>query len=180
VLTLIWDVDDVLNDLMKQWAKALRIPYAYLRSNPPHEILGMRLPEYLESLDKFRECGVRLTPNPRIRAWLSRHGLLVRNVALSSVPTKFRNSMDLWIFENFGQWIKSFIVAPGPRGAPDKREALSWFGLDCVLIDDLSRHVETAKELGLRSELWPQPWNESALSERETLARLTRIVHETL
>ena len=70
--TIIWDVDDVLNDLMRAWFEdyaALNgththITYDRLTSNPPHELLGISRMEYLESLDKFRlsEMAENMTP----------------------------------------------------------------------------------------------------------------------
>ena len=49
--TIIWDVDDVLNDLMYSWFQEHRdlynpdstLKYQDITQNPPHEILGITI-----------------------------------------------------------------------------------------------------------------------------------------
>ena len=70
--TIVWDVDDVLNDLMKVWFKGWTssggslcpLSYDQLTGNPPHEILKISMPEYLASLDAFRLSRKRLEGRP--------------------------------------------------------------------------------------------------------------------
>ena len=58
--TLVWDIDDVLNDLMRSWFTEewlpthpdCRLAYADLLENPPHRVLGIAEAEYLASLDR--------------------------------------------------------------------------------------------------------------------------------
>ena len=60
--TIVWDVDDVLNNLMQSWLEtawlpahpACQITYRLLTENPPHHLLGISKIEYLQSLDDFR------------------------------------------------------------------------------------------------------------------------------
>ena len=61
MLTLAWDVDDVLNNLMQVWLEEAWLPvhpecsvtYRELTANPPHREIGASLDEYLASLDDF-------------------------------------------------------------------------------------------------------------------------------
>ena len=84
MLTLVWDVDDVLNDLMRAWFEqgwkrehaACGLEYDDLRENPPHLALGASREQYLASMDAFRktQAGINLTPNPELLVWFSEHG----------------------------------------------------------------------------------------------------------
>ncbi len=59
--TIVWDVDDVLNNLMGDWFKKWRslhpactLSYDNISGNPPHELLDINVDEYKHSLDTFR------------------------------------------------------------------------------------------------------------------------------
>ncbi len=62
MLTVVWDVDDILNDLMYQWfimggwrsIRSAGFPTSAQR-NPPHQVLGVDRGDYLNSMDQFRE-----------------------------------------------------------------------------------------------------------------------------
>ena len=62
MLTIAWDVDDVLNNLMEAWlgeawkpaTRNARCPIRKLRENPPHRLLGVPESDYHSSLDAFR------------------------------------------------------------------------------------------------------------------------------
>ena len=62
---IVWDIDDVLNDLMRAWFELHWRPrhpecslhYSQLRENPPQRVLGISESEYLSSLDEFRLSG---------------------------------------------------------------------------------------------------------------------------
>ena len=75
-ITIAWDVDDVLNSLTTEWfaqyKKEHNISLAFtdLTSNPPHNLLGIRKQEYLDSLDKFRAQHLMdLPPNSEMLFW---------------------------------------------------------------------------------------------------------------
>jgi phosphoglycolate phosphatase-like HAD superfamily hydrolase len=59
--TIVWDVDDVLNDLMRAWfedwvsTKHAHCPLTYdqITGNPPHELLGISSSDYQASLDDY-------------------------------------------------------------------------------------------------------------------------------
>src|ERR1035441_6627160 len=94
--TIVWDVDDVLNDLMHQWFSlgwkkehpAEMAEYSELRENPPHASLGTTRAEYLASMDAFRktDAGIQLTPNVEVLDWFAEHGDRFRHVALTARP----------------------------------------------------------------------------------------------
>ena len=94
--TLAWDVDDVINHLMRAWFNDLRtnsqreikIGYDQLSENPPLKLLGITLNQYHVSLDEFRLSGryERLEPNGEILNWFNTYGHCCRHLALSAVP----------------------------------------------------------------------------------------------
>ncbi len=90
MITIAWDVDDVLNDLtgvwlQKQWRPAhpfCRTTYRDLRCNPPLSVIGAGLEEYLESLDEFRRNRYLpdLQPLPEALSWFERNGERYRHI----------------------------------------------------------------------------------------------------
>ena len=84
-----WDVDDVLNDLTREWLEwsGLPAPYAALLANPPHVELGITREWYLSSLDEFRRTRFeQLAPAEPVLKWLERSGQRARHIALTSTP----------------------------------------------------------------------------------------------
>jgi hypothetical protein len=189
--TLTWDVDDVLNDLMRDWLERWWIPrnpeckvgYGDIRENPPERVLGISREAYLSSLDDFRrEHGASLPPNPAVLAWFKGHGHCFRHIALTMTPLPFADISAAWVMRHFGNWIRSFNVVPSPRANfphveydTSKAEFLNWVGPSDMIIDDNSK---TIAEVGRRSTgtlLWPQPWNDNPLTAAEALETLTRL-----
>lgn len=124
VRTIAWDVDDVLNDLMREWFTRAWLPahprcmvtYDALSANPPHEILGATREEYLRSLDAFRLQHARsLAPSAIVRAWLEANGTRYRHLALTATPLHTAPISAAWVMEHFGRWIRTFAVIPSPR-----------------------------------------------------------------
>jgi hypothetical protein len=191
VLTIVWDVDDVLNDLMYQWFVTEWVPshpdclvaYSGLAANPPHASLGATLPEYLESMDLFRksDAGIALTPNPEVLAWFSRYGSHSRHIALTARPLESAPEVAAWVFRHFGKWIRCFGVVPSRQtdNAPEydqsKGDFLRWLGKGDILVDDTPANLEHAQQLGLKAFAWPQPWNGSTMSTTEILHDLATI-----
>jgi hypothetical protein len=118
MITIAWDIDDVLNNLTEEWlaTQPAPPPFLSLTCNPPAELLGLSRAQYLESLDHFRAtryAGMR--PNTRILEWFKLHGHLARHVALSAVPRTFAPVSASWVLNYFGDWIRSFSFVPSPR-----------------------------------------------------------------
>ena len=177
--TLIWDVDDVLNALTREWlasaeGKAVNrhgLSFEALTANPPHDLLGTSRQKYLASLDAFRRRAyARLQPDPALLAWLQVHGPRYRHLALSAVPLACAELSAAWVFRHWGHWLRGFHVLPSPRpgvNAPvwdhHKADFLHWLGRsDVTLIDDNPGTCEQAAAAGYAVLRVPQPWNRHA------------------
>ena len=191
--TVVWDVDDVLNDLMGSWLTRLWLPehpdcrvrYREITTNPPDEVLGISREEYLASLDRFRLSAdaAAMEPNPAVLAWLNAHGAGCRHVALTARPLASAPAAAHWVLTHFGAWIRTFTFVPSwrpqeclPPYDAAKADYLQWLQRADVLIDDAPDNIEGAARLGIRGVLMPQPWNSSRLTLPETLELLTDIV----
>jgi 5'(3')-deoxyribonucleotidase len=175
--TIIWDIDDVLNNLMEEWLQTewmknnpkSDIKYTDIKSNPPHSILGITKDDYLVSLDKFRlESFHKLKPNPLIMEWFKENGSQYRHVALTSVPLSSADISAKWLFNNFGTWFRSFNVIPSPRATDpfnyydkSKTEFLYWLNKGDYFIDDNQQNMEGVSSK-IKTYLFPQPWNSSS------------------
>ncbi|HYA42703.1 MAG TPA: hypothetical protein VEF34_15475 [Syntrophobacteraceae bacterium] len=193
--TIIWDVDDVLNDFMRvwldDWSPKAGAPTTFsfdrLTRNPPHELLGISPSEYLASIDDFRLSGraASLSPSPQIVNWFRRHGDKCHNVALTATPLCAGHVCAEWVMRHFGRWIRSFNFVPSRRPADcsaqfhaDKSDFLGWWGKADMVVDDKEENIAGALALGIRAALVPQPWNHSARTLTETLDAITEFVEE--
>ena len=182
--TIIWDVDDVLNDLMRDWLElhwkklhpGCQVMYNEIVENPPHKLLNISFEEYKKSLDEFRiEKSAFSLPIPEIKVWFNSYGANYRHVALTSTPISFATYSAAWVFKHFYLWFRSYNVAPTPReddvdpSSTTKKDFLNWFGKGDIIIDDNPINIQGARELGIEALLFPRPWNSSKLSIRETL-----------
>lgn len=173
--TIVWDVDDVLNSLTRDWFErkwlaehpACTLAYEDLRENPPHRILGVERSEYLASLDAFRasDAARRMQPNPQLMEWMRLQGAGFRHVALTARPLETAPQAAEWVFRHFGAWIRCFGLVPSrpEAGLPEydrnKGEWLAWLGGADLFVDDSVENVRLAEGLGIRAVVWPQPWN---------------------
>lgn len=192
--TVAWDVDDVLNGLMKGWLedflnanrhRGIKTSYEQLSENPPHEQLGMTLQQYHESLDRFRLSGgyQTLMPNGEILNWFNDYGHCCRHLALTAVPLATAHVSSAWLFKHFGKWIRTFHFVPSKRTEEiipvydhSKADFLRWYGKIDVLIDDNMENIRQAAQIGIKGILISQPWNAEKTSVSEALASLTRAV----
>lgn len=191
--TLVWDVDDVLNSLTRDWFAQEWLPahpagpvteYGRLTENPPHRLLGVTREEYLASLDAFRRRRYGgLEPDPAIRAWMEREGHRFRHVALTAVPLAAASFSGEWLFRVWGRWIRGVHVVPSPRPgceAPawdaSKVGFLRWLGHgDAVLIEDNPAVCAAAVAAGFRALLVPQPWNAGGVPGAGAIGDLTGV-----
>jgi hypothetical protein len=188
--TIVWDVDDVLNNLTEYWLVGWNakhpetvIDYPSISKNPPHELFEISFETYLESLDQVRaSVGAHdnLTPNAEIREWFKQHGHRYRHVALTARPPHAAGAAAAWVLSHFGGWIRSvaFVPVRKPSHWPDydlkKVEYIEWLDREAILIDDSATNVMEVKEKGLNATLFPQPWNSSTQSVSELLKDLAQ------
>lgn len=202
MVTIAWDVDDVLNDLMRDWFETgwkaehreCKVSYDDLSENPPHRILRVTKERYLESLDAFRADSFqeRMIPMLAVKKWFIHHGKEFRHIALTSVPFFAAGESARWVLTHFGEWIRTFHFVPSYRDACDipmydekKHEFLKWIQrVDC-LVDDNEDNIEGAQSAGIKGLLFPRPWNsgknkpvESVLASLSSL-QLCEKAHET-
>ncbi len=186
-----WDIDDVLNDLMGEWFaqdwlprhSTGGIPYHGLSSNPPHEVLGIARTEYLASLDQFRRTRyAEMAPVAEAMEWFERNGARYRHEALSEVPLAYAHVSADWLLRHFGKWIRSFHFVPSKRDGEiipayerSKAEFLGYCGREAILVDDRRENVEAARSLGHLAVLMPRPWNGAPGSVAETFRELERL-----
>ena len=189
--TVVWDVDDVLNDLMYQWfAYGWRvehsdclISYQDLTNNPPHQVLGIGRAEFLSSMDSFRktERARNMSPNPEVVTWFQERGAGFRHIALTARPLETAPDVAHWVMHHFGAWIRCFGVVPTrlDEGLPiydrTKGEYLAWLGRGDILVDDSGENIRDAGSLGLRTLQPAQPWNTSRLSVSDLLHQLSNM-----
>jgi hypothetical protein len=191
--TIAWDIDDVLNDLMREWFDQVWRParadcpvraYEGIVQNPPHELLGVTLEEYQDSLDEFRLSGgySGLEPSAEVRQWFMDHGHRFRHVAVSAVPVKAASVSAEWVMRHFGRWIRTFHFVPSARSAEkiplydqSKRDFLEWLGKVDILIDDNETNLWGCDRIGIKTILFPRPWNSSASTVERELQRLSEL-----
>jgi FMN phosphatase YigB (HAD superfamily) len=193
MLTIAWDVDDILNDLMRFWLSDkwllehpdCKVSFKQLTENTPERIIKSTLEEYRLSLDSFRLSGAytRLEPNPEVLAWFRESGYKARHIALTAVSVKAAYISADWVLKNFGKWIRTFHFIPSLRAdeaAPEydqsKADYLKWLNKVDVLVEDSEDNILQAKDLGIRGILVGKPWNKGNLSVKEALTELNKLL----
>lgn len=190
MLTIAWDVDDVLNDLMYTWLEEWWKPkntdcvlnYENLSENPPHRLLGVQQSDYLRSLDAFRMSGNydRLQPNSAVLAWFKKHGDTYRHMALTAVPRVAVAKSASWVFKHFGDWIRTFHFVPSPRPEDiptpyesSKTSYLKWLNRIDIYIDDHEGNIKDVNSTGIRTLMLSRPWNLGTMTLNEILNYLS-------
>ena len=186
---IVWDVDDVLNDLMRCWFEQYwllfhpdcKLRYVNITENPPHRILGINLKEYLDSLDTFRvsKKAEEMQPVPEVISWFTKYGEYYRHIALTARPLNTISSASAWVFRYFGTWIRGFHFIPVyregqhiPEYDRGKGEYLLGLGELAVLVDDNPANIDQARKVGVKGVLMPRPWNKNNSSIIEALELL--------
>ncbi|MDD2890483.1 MAG: hypothetical protein PHE49_07575 [bacterium] len=189
--TIIWDIDDVLNDLMKSWFENIWLPsnpgcrlsYKNLTSNPPNELLNLQKEDYFKLLDEYRNSNKanNMKPDEKVIKWFEKYGENFRHIALTARPTHTVSAVAEWVLCYFGKWIRTISFIPSgrpniymPTYDKGKVEYLKWFGKADFFIDDKTEDIEGAKKLGIKSYLVAQPWNNGKLTLPMILDLLTK------
>lgn len=194
MLTIAWDVDDVLNDLMQCWFNDFKqsncsceVCYQDLIQNPPHEILKMYKNDYLNSLDEFRLSGkfLEMIPNPEILSFLEEKGQHFKHIALTATALKTAPNSAYWTTKHFGKWITSFNFVAATREGENrpvyyenKQEFLKYFQNVDILIDDSPDNIEQAQAIGVKGILISRPWNKGGYTIKEALGVLNEILKD--
>lgn len=188
--TIAWDVDDVLNELMRTWLErewrpknpSCSVSFDDLDVNPPHERLGVTRDAYLASLDRFRATSFAgLAPVADVLAWMKTNGSRFRHVALTAAPLAAAPHSAEWVMRHFGTWIPVFCLVPSPRDGvtpahslASKSDLLSWCKAD-ALVDDNTGNVDAARALGMKAFLMPQPWNRARATRAGVLEEIASL-----
>lgn len=191
--TIVWDIDDVLNDLMKGWFEGFwrpahsncKLNYQGISINPPHPLLGVSSEEYLASLDDFRLSGrySKLAPNKDVKDWFVVNGAKSRHVALTRVSVAVSHISAQWVMKHFGSWIRAFHFIPSYRAGKnppvydeDKGAYLNYFGKADLLIDDTMGNIKAAEKAGIKTLVFPRPWNKSKSTVQTLLEEVSKII----
>jgi hypothetical protein len=184
---IMWDVDDVLNDLMGDWFRSIWIPnhpdctlkYSGISENPPHRLLGVTKSEYLASLDAFRQSSFKeLKPLPEILEWFSLYGKKAEHRVVTAVPVNAAHYSAEWVFRHFGTWIRSFNIVPSPRdgqedhGVKSKSDYIRTFSKVDIVVEDNLDTIRSMKELGIETVAIPRPWNSASETLEQSLRAL--------
>jgi len=186
--TIVWDVDDVLNDLTKEWFERewllnhpdCKITYTQLKSNPPNDLLDIGIKEYHRSLDHYRLLyGPKMDPINDVYSWFNEYGQKYRHIVLTSTPYFYAPYSSEWVLRNFGAWIRSFNFVPSQREGSDifnydknKASFLKLFDKVDLYIDDCEKNISEATAAGINSILMPRPWNSNTLTIKEFMDNL--------
>jgi len=174
--TLVWDVDDVLNDLTRIWLEkawkvthpACQLSHGQLEANPPHELLGIPLAEYLASLDRCRASRhfQEMKPTPELLSWFKSSGHRYNHMVLTATPLGCVHHSAAWVLQHFGRWVRSFHFLPSHRPGENlpaydqnKGDLLARLGGADLFVDDCEQNVEDARRNGVEAILFPRPWN---------------------
>ena len=191
--TIAWDVDDVLNDLMREWFERQWLPshpdctvrYENISENPPDRLLGISKFEYLSSLDDYRlsEAAKTISPIPDVFAWFNDHGQYARHLALTATPLRAASVSAAWVMRHFGTWIRTFHVVCSPRPGEvipaydtSKEDFLRWWGKIDVLVEDNPSNIAAAQRLGINTVLISRPWNQGKLTLSQSLDILATLI----
>jgi hypothetical protein len=113
----VWDVDDVLNNLTKDFISyiAPSIPYKEILNPNIHDSLGLSQNDYHYELDNFRRREyLNLKPNLEITDFIkSRKGSM--HYILTSVPHEFIEISFCWVKRNFDKTFFGYLFAPSRR-----------------------------------------------------------------
>lgn len=191
ILTIAWDIDDVLNELMKEWFEKLwkpehpeyKIDYKDIIKNPPHELLGVSKEEYLSSLDKFRlNKYSELKPISEISEWFKSYGDKCRHIALTSTPLITSSISAEWVIRNYGIWIRTFHFIPShregviiPQYDKTKGEYLLLNKAD-IIVEDSEENIQSAKKVGVEGIIFPRPWNSGKDTVNEMLLKINKLL----
>ena len=186
----IWDVDDVLNNLTKDFINYITpsIPYETILNPNIHDSLGLSQDDYLYELDNFRRREyLNLKPNLDLTNFIKSRKNSMHYV-LTSVPHEFIEISFCWVKRNFDKTFFGYLFAPSRREngnlkMPIKRDHLNnlnLFGRKTFFIDDNPYNFINIDNTSITKVLWPQPWNSSGKSLKKGEKYIEKLFEENL
>jgi hypothetical protein len=171
---VVWDVDDVLNDLTLEWAAAegVRLSDGTPPTGDPGSWIcqqGIELSAYLKSLDAFRARRyATLEPNPAVLSLLTEwSGPRATHIAMTATPIVAQSIVASWVMSHFGSWFRAVWFCPSRRPSDpsgiaytSKGQVIAGFVGRSLLIDDSKVNLGSLMH-GDRGLLFPRPWNSS-------------------
>lgn len=187
--TIVWDIDDVLNDCTKTWLEKCWLPshpgcalkYENLTENPPHRLLGVKKEEYLDSLVGFRLSAdaQQMVPDVYLITRFKKNGIRFRHIALTARPRQIVFAAMDWVQKDYGEWFQTFSYVPAkrpgePLGHPDrsKEDFLKCLEKADYFIDDHPGNTAAAKKLGIMVSLVAHAWNSGGPTLRDIVQKL--------
>lgn len=195
MITIIWDIDDTLNDFQYRWFINYKFNnnlccidnYEKLKENPCWGLLGISTDRYHNSIDRYRRDNYTLIqPNKEILEWFECYGYKAEHIALTAAPLEHTDITAYWLFKHFGQWIRTFHFIPSERRSSyypiyDKNKVeyiINKFNKKKILfVDDNEINISEAEKLGITSYCVKQPWNKGEDIEF-ILEKLTKKINE--
>jgi 5'(3')-deoxyribonucleotidase len=193
--TIVWDVDEVLNNLVIEWLeywKVLfpdcKITYDQITNYSLKKVLNAPSNEILQSIDDFKFLGffTDLKPNQKILKWFEEYGKYFHHIALTSCSLRTSHISASWVYENFGRWIRSFHCIPSSReGKEDiiydinKAEYIKRIEDVDIFIDDCPENCEKVQDLyhGIKIFTPKKPWNTgTGIDIEEILREITKLI----
>ena len=173
MITIAWDVDDVLNNLTEAWLKdynercGFGYKYEDLTQNPPCKLLKLSHSEYIDLLDSFRlsEKAKNLDANLKILKWMKQYSGKFSHIALTATSAHTAHNSAFWVLKNYGQYIHSYNIIPAKRNYTiatrykTKKDFLLAHEDVKILVDDNIQNIEEANSCGVKAYLLKQPWN---------------------
>ena len=185
---VVWDLDDVLNNLMLAWLGWSERPgdrsiaYSDLHQNPPHCLLGLTEIVYKQSLDEFRNSDEarKMMPVKVVIDWFLEYGHDFDNHVLTARSRSTVPAAAEWVFRHFGEWIRHFHFVPAyrthdklPDMGGDKATVIRLIGGADFFVDDDRKNLEAAIDAVPFPILIPQPWNRCSGDMASALAAIT-------
>lgn len=186
---ILWDLDDTLNPLMRSWLewagqqmdKSALPPYSKIRRNPPHQLIGITLEEYLVSLDRFRQSteAACMPVESNVLEWFNTQGHRFEHHVLTARPHATVHAAAEWVFRNLGEWIRHFHFVPAlrpgvalPDAGASKASMIKQLGGFDYFLDDTEQNLSGINEYVGRCFLVPQPWNCQSLTLSQILKKI--------
>jgi len=174
--TIVWDVDDTLNFLVREWLSfykdshpECKLNYDQLTNEKLIEVLKIDERELCDSFDNFKIKGYFdiLQPNIEILNWFKKYGDNFYHIALTASSLKTVYVSARWVFKHFSEWIRNFHVVPSYRYThvytvydASKAEYIKRIGgVDIVIDDCIKNYNEINKTKGVKCYLIKKPWN---------------------